>query len=995
MFWYAKKFSKKGFVTFFVLFAAFLVSILIFPGQESSQALFLDWYTGEKTPKYRLTGAICSYLDRFYVDPERIHPQHMLFEGLNRIERLLPEVLVEPMEAQNHLDITVGENKKRLDTSKVQNLDDTLTLLKEGLAFIQTGLEDTSKTNEIEYTAINGMLGELDPHSVLLPPKEYREFMIGTSGKFGGLGMVVGIRDMTLTVISPIEDTPAHRAGLKSGDKIMEVEGESTVNMSLHEAVSKLRGEPGTKVSLYILAGKSAEPKMVTLKREIIALPSVESQLLEGNIGYLKIRNFQEDTVEDLDKNLQELQKASLGLRGVILDMRNNSGGLLDQAVGVSDRFLEEGVIVVTVGPGKKQREVQRARYSERDFAHCPMIVIIDAGSASGSEIVAAALKENNRALTIGDRSFGKGTVQQLIDLADGSALKLTVAKYLTPLYRDIQTLGITADVGLVPVILNKENIQLEKGTPGILREADMRGHLHGEVTAPEPPLVSLKFLATKEETPEGEEENLYKPKDLSKDRQVQIAAELIKGTNSNTREGMLKDLQPLFDKPRKAEEEKVVQALGDLGIDWSYGKDTRASKPIATLALQPSKEKWTAGETGSVTLTVQNQGEGTLYRMYGITESKNPLLDKLEFPLGKIEGGVSKSYTHKIELPKNMLDRADGFTIKFTEPNGNIPKDVQVTLAIEALPKPEFAFNYQIVETNTDGQRPDDDGLAQKGEVLDLLATVRNIGKGSSPKNMVTVRNLSHKDVFVEEGSKELGELAPGQEKTVRLRFHVKETLDVKEFSMDLVITDLTFGVYLSQKLTFPVMASKVSPPVVEMAKYVQATRPTWVYGGRATESPILAQIKKGATVKANGWVPNWYRVGLPTGGRGWIPAQDVSETSLEKEEAITILSQYVPPVIEVDTHSLAIPSSKMVLSGNIRDDQMVKHLFIIANNDKVFFKSQKKGEKAKEIAFSAEIPLKEGPNTVTVVARDDLGLTYAQSFVANSKPTLAKGNE
>jgi len=996
MSWHTKRFwagKKRGFFSVFLgLLVSFLAISLTLPGP--SQALFLDWYTGEKAPKYRLPGAVCSYVDRFYVEPERIHAQHMAVEGLNWIERLLPEVQVEFVETNGTLEITVGEAKKKLDASKVQNLDDALAVLKDGLLFIQTNMEDVSKASDVEYTAINGMLEDLDPHSVFLPPKEYKEFMIGTSGKFGGLGMVVGVREMTLTVISPIEGTPAYMAGLKSGDKIMEIEGESTVNMSLHDAVSKLRGEPGTKVTLYLLTGKSAEPRLVTLKREKITLPSVESQLLEGNVGYIKIRNFQEDTVDDLDKNLQQLQKTPQGLRGVILDMRNNSGGLLDQAVGVSDRFLEKGVIVATVGQGKRQREVQKARYSEKDIALCPLIVIIDAASASGSEIVAAALKENDRSLTIGDRSFGKGTVQQLIDLSDGSALKLTVAKYLTPLYRDIQTLGITPDVNLVPVVLGKENILLEKGTAGALREADMRGHLHGEVNPPEPPLVSLKYLAALEDIPEGEEESVYKQKDLSKDNQVQIALELLKNTISPTREQMLKDLWPSFEKIRQAEEEKIIKALAEVGIDWRYGKDSKTPKPVASLALQPLKEKWTAGETVNVTLTVENQGEGALYRMYGIIESKNPLLDKLEFPLGRIERGTPKSYTHKIELPKNSLDRSDEFTIKFTELNGNVPKDVYGTLTVEALPRPEFAFSYQITEANTEGRRPDDDGLVQKGELLDLLVTVRNIGKGASSKNVVAVRNLSQKEVFVEEGSKELGELAPGEEKTARLRFLVKEALEAKEFSMDLVITDLNFGVYLSQKLTFPVMAPKVSPPVVEVDKRIQAVRPTWVFGGRSTESPIMCQIKKGGIVKVNGWVPGWYRTGLPGGGRGWIPATDVSETSVEKEEVLALHLQYIPPVIEFEKTPLLLPSSRMTLSGSVRDDQVVKHLFIMVNNEKAFFKSQKKGEKAKELTFSAEIPLKEGPNTITIVARDDVGLSYAQTFVVSSKPALAKGS-
>ncbi len=990
---YSKRLCKGFFVLFLALFTSYLVISSILP--ESGQALFLDWYTGEKTPKYRLPGAVCSYIDRFYVDPERIHPQHMLVEGLNWIERLLPEVKVEFTETNGSLEIITGETRQRLDASRVQSLDDALTLLKDGLFFVHTNMEDTSKANEVEYTAINGMLGDLDPHSVFLPPKEYKEFIIGTSGRFGGLGMVVGIREMALTVISPIEGTPAHRAGLKSGDKIMEIEGESTVNMSLHEAVSKLRGEPGTKVTLYLLTGKTAEPRVVALKREIIALPSVESQLLNGNIGYIKIRNFQEDTVDDLDKHIQQLQKASQGIRGVILDMRNNSGGLLDQAVGVSDRFLDKGTIVVTVGQGKRQREVQRAHYSERDIINCPMIVIIDAGSASGSEIVAAALKENERALVIGDRSFGKGTVQQLIDLADGSALKLTVAKYLTPLYRDIQTLGITPDINLIPVILGKENIILEKGTTGVLREEDMRGHLHGEVQLPEPPLVSLKYLSHPEETPEGEEENLYKQKDLSKDNQVQIALELIKNTHSSTREEMLRDLWPYLEKPRRAEEEKIVKALAELGIDWSYGKETRTPKSVASLSFQPLKEKWAAGETLEITLTVLNQGEGTLYRTYGITESKNPLLDKLEFPLGKIEQGASRSYTHKIELPKNTLDRSDEFTVKFTELNANTPKDIYRTLTIEALPRPEFAFSYQVIEANTDGRRPDDDGLVQKGELLDLPVTVRNIGKGTSSKNMVTVRNLSHKDIFVEEGSKELGDLAPGEEKTVHLKFLVRESLEAKEFSMDLVVTDLTFGVYLSQKLTFPIMASRVSPAVVEIDKRIQAMRQTWAFGGRSTESPVMAQIKKGNIIRANGWVPGWYSIPLPNGGRGWVPATDVAETTVEREDAITLHVQYMPPVIEFEKTPLTLPSGRMVLSGSARDDQAVRHLFIMANNEKVFFKSQKKEDKLKEVAFNAEIPLKEGPNNITIVARDDAGLIYSQSFVVSSKAVLVQSKE
>lgn len=981
----------------FIYIVILLFGLLSFVLIQPSSALFMDWYSGDKVFKYRLTGTVISYIDRFYVEPERLHPQHMLLEALAWTEKMLPELLVETSESSNALEIVVGESKKKLDTSRIQNVDDCLTLLKDSLLFVQTNLQETDgvKPNEIEYAAINGLLSDLDPHSILLPPKEYKEFRIGTSGRFGGLGMVVGIREMVLTVISPIEGTPAYRAGLKTGDKIMEIDGESTVNMSLYEAVSKLRGEPDTKVTLLVIREKSSEPSLVTLKREIIALPSVVSQVVEGGFCYLKVRNFQEDTVDDLDRHLQHLQKETSDLRGLVLDLRNNSGGLLDQAVGVSDRFLTEGIIVVTAGPGKRHREIQRAQESERDITDCPLVVIIDAGSASGSEIVAGALKENNRAVIIGDRSFGKGTVQQLIDMADGSALKLTVAKYLTPLYRDIQTKGITPDISLVPVVIGADTIQLLKGNSGVLREADMQGHLHGEPSLLEEPLETLKYLSAPEGTSEKEEEeDPYKPQDLSKDYQVQLALQFLKGTLLPSREGMLEELRPLLGEIKRTEEQKISEALGKVEIDWSEGKDLALPKPVATLSFEPPGEKIKAGETLTITLTLSNRGEGALYRMYAISESKNPSLDKLEFPLGKVEKGASKSYSQKVTISQNMLDRTDEFIIKFSELNGNIPRDLHSSLRVEALPRPQFAYSYQIVESDTDGLQPNDDGLVQRGEVIELLVSVKNIGEGKSTKNVVTLRNLSHKEVFVEAGSKELGELAPGETKTVSLRLHVRESLPVNEFTMDLVITDMTFGIYLTDKLTFPIMDPRVSPLLVEVSKGLQTTRgDTFIYGGRSTDSPAMVSLRKGTTLKADGWVPSWYRVRLPNGGRGWVPARDVAETTVEKESALELYVQRIPPIIEFKAPVSPVSSGRTVFSGTVRDDRLTKYLYIMVNNDKVYFKGQKKGGKDRELEFTAELPLKEGPNTVAVVAKDDTNLTSSKGFVVSARPALVKG--
>ena len=367
--------------------------------------------------KFRLPGIVSSYVNRLYVDPERIKTVEMLKEALSWEERIIPEVLVDFSENTNTEKVTVDDVSKTFDLSKIHRSKDMVEILHDALTFINTNRQPTEilTASDIEYTAINGMLTQLDPHSIILPPKEFNEFKIGTTGKFGGLGMVVGLREGILTVISPIEGTPAARVGMKAGDKIIEIDGESTVNMNLTESVGKLRGDPGTPVTLSVLTEKVAQPKLVTLKREIIVIPTVESASLDGNLGYIKIRNFQDDTSQSLNEHLKRLNASNEKLKGLIIDLRNNSGGLLDQAIEVADKFLERGAIGITGGPRGHPREVQEARKTDTDEALYPIVVLVDAGSASGAEIVAGALKENDRAVIVGDRSFGKGSVQQLI----------------------------------------------------------------------------------------------------------------------------------------------------------------------------------------------------------------------------------------------------------------------------------------------------------------------------------------------------------------------------------------------------------------------------------------------------------------------------------------------------------------------------------------------------------------------------------------------------
>jgi len=298
------------------------------------------------------------------------------------------------------------------------------------------------------YGAIQGMLGALDPHSVLLPPEYFKDIKVELQGQFGGIGIEVGVRGGHLIVITPIEDTPAGRAGFKSGDYIIKIDGVSTEGLNLEDAVHKMRGKPGTKLVITIMRAGWAEPKDFTLTREVIQIKSVRrAELIDGKYGYLRITAFNDNTAGDLNQAMKNiLAKAGGKIEGLILDLRNNPGGKLEQAVEVSNTFISAGPIVSTKGRLKESNQIFYA-HKQGAYTDFNMIVLVNAGSASASEIVAAALKDSGRAVLLGTKTYGKGSVQSLYNLKDGSGLKLTTAYYYTPSGKSIQAEGITPDI--------------------------------------------------------------------------------------------------------------------------------------------------------------------------------------------------------------------------------------------------------------------------------------------------------------------------------------------------------------------------------------------------------------------------------------------------------------------------------------------------------------------------------------------------------------------
>lgn len=391
---------------------------------------------------------------------------------------------------------------------------ESIELFTDVLAIVKKSYVEEVDTKKLIYGAINGMLASLDPHSSFMPPDTYKELKLDTKGEFGGLGIEISIKDGILTVISPIEDTPAYRAGLKPGDQILKIDDKFTKDLTIMDAVKKMRGVKGTKVNLTIMREGFDKPKEFPLVRDIIQIKSIKFKMLDDGYGYIRIAQFQEKTADDLHKALASLKETSKGnLKGLVLDLRNDPGGLLDQAVKVSETFLDEGKLIVYTEGREKDAQMKFSSRKGEKQPNYPIVALINSGSASASEIVAGALQDHKRAVVMGVQSFGKGSVQTIIPLSDNSGLRLTTAKYFTPSGRSIQAKGITPDI----VVERIELAATEKKESMHLREKDLENHFEND--------------KTDKPTEKSEALPLYKTDEQVKnDYQILRALDLLKG---------------------------------------------------------------------------------------------------------------------------------------------------------------------------------------------------------------------------------------------------------------------------------------------------------------------------------------------------------------------------------------------------------------------------------------------------------------------------------
>jgi carboxyl-terminal processing protease len=368
-----------------------------------------------------------------------------------------------------------AQGNRIVKNAEGQEVYEYLKTFSDVIDIVKKNYVDSVKDRDLIYAGIKGMVESLDPHSSFLTPEMYKEMQTDTKGQFGGIGVEITIKDGFPTVITAIEDTPAFKAGLKSSDHIVKIDSKPTKNMSLVDVVKLIRGQKGKPVTLTIMREGFTLPKDFQVLRDTIIVKSVKYKMLDDKYGYLRITQFQERTGKDLDAAVKELQKSAKGdLKGILLDLRNNPGGLLDQACEVSDKFISQGLITYIEGR-KADQKMKFSAHNRKDDYGGPVVVLVNEGSASGSEIVAGALQDSKRAVVVGTKTFGKGSVQTILPLGDGSAVRLTTAKYYTPNGRLIQADGINPDIVIENDVTRKKG---EKFTP--VKEKDLDKHLEG-----------------------------------------------------------------------------------------------------------------------------------------------------------------------------------------------------------------------------------------------------------------------------------------------------------------------------------------------------------------------------------------------------------------------------------------------------------------------------------------------------------------------------------
>lgn len=954
-----------------------------------------------------------------YVDPDRVRPKDMLLSALNQIQRDVAQVIVLPNPNKpGFVTLRVDTEETELKVDDVLGPWDVAAKLREAFSFLQKHLANAEGVNlqEVEYAACNGILRTLDPHSVFMSPEAYREMNLSTSGHFGGLGIVISLRDQLLTVIRPMPDTPAVRGGLRKYDRIVKINNESTLNMPLDDAVRRLRGKPGSKVSVWVARPEEWEgAREFVLTREQIRVPSVIGKRLPGDVGYLRLKQFQQTSAEEIKEQLSRLRGEG-AVKGVVLDLRGNPGGLLDQAAKVADLWVRSGVLVATVG-ASEGREEKQASPADNEPEY-PLVVLVNQSSASASEIVAGALKNLNRAVIVGETTFGKGSVQLVFPdvTADKAALKLTIAQYLTPGDQSIQGVGVTPHIELDPMTVDTLEMDLTLQHDGV-RERDLERRLSNERAAkPASPAQVVRYYLPQRERETMRELGGELDEEFQLDFPIEFARELVRHLpGGQPTEAALASATEFVESTRQKEIGKVADELRKIDIDWSAPATKGFAGPSkddfeVTLSTDRPNDTVAAGESFALTVKVHNKGKEPVYRLRAVTDSDNAYFKEKELVFGKIAPGETKSATAPLswceiegrkiatiaplpkdpkrvcKLPKEALDRSDGVKIHFDAAGGFTPASAELRPTIEALPRPQFQYSYQIAD-NLEGSNGD--GLLQRGEMVTVYLTVKNVGKGRSLDTQANLANRSGDGVLLKNGRFQLDGMDPGDVRSVAFTFEVQPQLAEEEVVLGLSVGDRDLREFANEKIRIP-----VRPKVgVEQATGVVTARAAApLFSDANLERTAFGTLDAGATLKVLGKIQDPKRgtvtkVEISEGRFAFLRdgTFDVGGQAPRRDQSVAFapLFSHAPPALVLRAAERATRGDKVRIDVEATDTERLLDLYLFVGSRKLYYQSNRNGADPKRATFSFDAPLQPGVNVISVVARESPDTTTARTVV------------
>ncbi|MCB0272568.1 MAG: PDZ domain-containing protein [Bdellovibrionales bacterium] len=796
-----------------------LLLVNLFPSYaESPRTLRLLEKTVPQT-NYERLNQVLYYVHNQYVDPSRIDFSKMFTASVKYLSLQLAELSYKKDKASIELSII---NQSKAFSTKITSIYALRNQLTDLIRFVdQNKKSNPSSDLSLEEVAIAGVLSTLDPHSVYLSKEVLNETNVDIEGKFGGLGIVIGFRDGQLTVISPIDDTPAARAGIEAGDRITKIEKEPTIGMSLTEAVSRMRGPRGTQVTISIMRDGMKKETPYLLTRDIIKVVNTESALLQNDVGYIKLKHFDKNSAHEIAYQIQDLQgKAGKDLQGLILDLRNNPGGLLDQAIGVADIFLEKGSIVSTVERNNRFNTKTKAKKSEQDFTF-PLTVLINQGSASASEIVAGALQKNNRALLIGQRTFGKGTVQKIFFLPEETAVKLTISKYLTVNDISIQSIGINPDVETQPIWIKDKEVRFYQFVK-FRSESDFENSFLND-QASETAMMTLPYvIETKEindqtianEYQFGRLDNDKKQQKLFETFEIKLAHQILSepSVKKLNRTDLFHNAKSLLTKIEKEKQDEVQIALGKEGIDWTYPpKPTVFCDPdkleIKTTLTNP-KQTFRVGEKIALSTRIKNNADCAFFQVKGISSSKNPVLDQHFVYIGQILPKQDISIQSEIDIPQFQPEGLELLTMNVTDADDRELENDPIYIPFEQPARPLFKVGYEFKQGTTGNT---------------LVFNIENIGTKKSNEVILNLKQKGDKTLLLESARQVVTDLAPGATKSVSIPVQFAPGVNVKSTPLiQAQFADIDHRVVLESDITLKNNATgTIQAPVIELANH------------------------------------------------------------------------------------------------------------------------------------------------------------------------------